>query len=204
MKIISKYKDYYDYLMGIFGEDPKLILDRRVHTQPYFFLDPQAITLFICGKLIQGFYDGESFYYGEALSKFGDIVNTASHRYYHYDDTRHRVVYFKMKSPRTTGYSQYRINVDILDDPTHINIKENCPILMASIIGSTYYRFPILEKLNVGSILPPEEIYQMLTQWLSDRIKDSEVIVDNRNDIDKLLSKGFDKRESFRPKIKIK
>ena len=29
MKIISKYKDYYDYLSGIYGEDPLKILDRR-------------------------------------------------------------------------------------------------------------------------------------------------------------------------------
>ena len=29
MKIISKYKDVYDYLTGIYGEDPLLILDRR-------------------------------------------------------------------------------------------------------------------------------------------------------------------------------
>ena len=27
MKIISKYKDYYDYLQGIYGVDEKLILD---------------------------------------------------------------------------------------------------------------------------------------------------------------------------------
>ena len=29
MKIISKYKDYYDYLSGIYGEDPLKVLDRR-------------------------------------------------------------------------------------------------------------------------------------------------------------------------------
>ena len=29
MKIISKYKDYYDYLTGIYGVDDKIVLDRR-------------------------------------------------------------------------------------------------------------------------------------------------------------------------------
>ena len=28
MKIIAKVKDYYDYLKGIYGEDPKLVLNR--------------------------------------------------------------------------------------------------------------------------------------------------------------------------------
>lgn len=31
MKIISKYKDFYDYLVGIYGEDEKLVYDRRLN-----------------------------------------------------------------------------------------------------------------------------------------------------------------------------
>lgn len=29
MKIISQYKDYYDYLIGFYGIDEKIVLDRR-------------------------------------------------------------------------------------------------------------------------------------------------------------------------------
>ncbi|UOP05387.1 hypothetical protein [Conchiformibius kuhniae] len=29
MKIISKYKDFYDYLVGMYGQDPVLVYDRR-------------------------------------------------------------------------------------------------------------------------------------------------------------------------------
>ena len=29
MKIIDKYKDYYDYLQGIYGQDPLAVYDRR-------------------------------------------------------------------------------------------------------------------------------------------------------------------------------
>ena len=32
MKIISKFKDYYDYLQGIYSVDDKLILDRTKYT----------------------------------------------------------------------------------------------------------------------------------------------------------------------------
>lgn len=197
MLIISQFKDYYDFLSGIYGVDPKLVLDRRIHEQPYFY-GPQNITLLICGKIIEGFYDGESFYYGESLSKFGEI-----RKYYsrYHQSVVERSVFIKV----VNGFSKYecRVNVDITDDPKNLNISENCPIMMGSLISSQFLRFPFLSKMSVGSALPPEEIYQMLVQWLSDRIKDSEVIVDNRNDVDKLLSKGFDKRESFRPNIKI-
>lgn len=29
MKIIDKNKDYYDFLMGVYGQDPKAVYDRR-------------------------------------------------------------------------------------------------------------------------------------------------------------------------------
>ena len=32
MKIISKFKDYYDYLQGVYGVDDKLIIDRTKYT----------------------------------------------------------------------------------------------------------------------------------------------------------------------------
>lgn len=41
MKIISKFKDYYDHLAGIYGEDPLLVLDRRAN-HPQFAHLPQA------------------------------------------------------------------------------------------------------------------------------------------------------------------
>lgn len=31
MKIISKFKDYYDYLQGIYGQDPKATYERSRH-----------------------------------------------------------------------------------------------------------------------------------------------------------------------------
>ena len=197
MVIISKFKDYYDYLSGIYGEDPKLVLDRRVHEQPYFY-GSQVITLFICGKIIQGFYDGKTFHYGESLKELGEV---RSYRGL-WNPSPNRTVFIKNKD-RYSVTHEHRVDIDILDDDKKLNIKENCPIIMSSLIySSKILRYPILSKMNVSSVFPPEQIYQMLVQWLSDRISDSEVVVDNRNDVDKLLSKGFDKRESFRPKIK--
>ncbi len=44
MKIISKYKDYYDYLQGIYGVDEKLILDRTTESPRMFDPDDYAVT----------------------------------------------------------------------------------------------------------------------------------------------------------------
>ena len=59
----------------------------------------------------------------------------------------------------------------------------------------------MLSNMNLQSLFSPDQIYQLLCQWLSDRITKKENKVDNRTDIEKLLSKGFDKIESFRGKI---
>ena len=54
MKIISKYKDYYDYLQGIYGIDNNLILDRIKFSPISYEYDNTIITLYICDYKIQG------------------------------------------------------------------------------------------------------------------------------------------------------
>jgi len=205
MKIISKYKDYYDYLSGIWGEDPKIVIDRRefdnVEFQSY---DPQEIILLICGKIVNGFWDGENFYYGESLEKFGKITKP------HYWSWRResepsRTVNFEFTGNRPMSVTKrYEILVDVTTDLKQRNLKLACPILMVSRYGrDNYYKFPVLSKMNVGSIFSPEVIYQMLVDWYSERNNEAEKRPDNQTDLQKLVSKGFDKKESFRPNIKV-
>lgn len=49
MKIISNYKDYYDYLVGIYGVDQKVVYDRRFSGNPF---DQSTFVghLFVLGK----------------------------------------------------------------------------------------------------------------------------------------------------------
>lgn len=206
MKIISKYKDYYDYLSGTWGVDPKLVLDRREFDNLEFFsYDPKEVTLFICGKTINGFWDGESFYYGEALSKFGEI-HERKYWGFRRETEPSRVVEFEFKSEGKfqSVTKRYEILVDIVNNIKQHNIKENCPILMRNPYGNDkFYKFPILSKMNIGSVLPPEVIYQMLVDWLSERNSEAEKRPENLTDVQKLESKGFDKKESFRPNIKV-
>ena len=68
MRIISKFKDYYDYIQGIYGSDEKLILDRsesyKLKWTPY---KNSVVRFWICGFLVEGLYDGEDFLYGNEL-----------------------------------------------------------------------------------------------------------------------------------------
>jgi len=68
MKIISKYKDYYDFLQGTFGIDEKLILD-RTKFHKIELSDYDKITLVIGDLVIEGlFVDGSVFAFGVITS----------------------------------------------------------------------------------------------------------------------------------------
>lgn len=206
MKILSKYKDYYDYLSGIWGEDPKLILDRREFKHPEFFSHhPELIQLYICGKLIEGFWDGEEFYFGESLTKFGKIEKPRRWFFSRSEHEKGDYVSFEFEGTFPLSKKErYEILVEIVDDFKNHNIKENCPIIMVNRYSKKdFYKFPILSKMNVSSILKPEVIYQMLVDWYSERNNEAEKRPDNQTDLQKLISKGFDKKESFRPNIKV-
>ena len=86
-------------------------------------------------------------------------------------------------------------------DLLYINEKENCPIVMSR-YDNTYYNYPTLKDFKLGSFIEPEVIYKWISTWLSMQLtkKESDTVV--RTDVEKLLSKGFDKIASFRPKIK--
>jgi hypothetical protein len=68
MRIISKFKDYYDYIQGIYGVDEKLILDRTTfYKMPYVPTDYINETFYIGEYMIQGIWlDG--------ICLFGDDI----------------------------------------------------------------------------------------------------------------------------------
>lgn len=204
MKIISKYKDYYDYVAGIYGIDPKLILDRRdfTTTPQYGLHGVEKISLYICGNYLEGLRVGSNYYYGESLLQFGE-VNKSPFRFYRHHSQGGRVVHIKtdqfIEEREYTYTNSYEVSIDT--QSTNINRKQDCPILISHGY-QTYLKFPILENLGVASVYSPEVMFQMLTDWLSNRLTERERVIDSRSDIQKLESKGFDKRGSFRPKMK--
>lgn len=209
MKIISKYKDYYDYISGIYGEDPKLILDRRefdYNTYRFQGSGIDMVTLFIAGFRVEGVYKDGNFYYGGELAKIGTIKNVTKSKYYwDWSNKYYEALYYVVKNETN---NPYWVLGEIVKDKDKINDREGCPILIRSKMGGrtdqiNVENFPILQDLGLASFIPPETIHRWLSDWLSgienENEKERGITITN---IDKLESKGFNKITSFRPKMK--
>ncbi len=61
----------------------------------------------------------------------------------------------------------------------------------------TTEKTPLLSSFGFAKFLPPEIVYQELDIFLG-WLKDNPPIEDNRTDLEKLQSQGFDKKVSFR------
>ena len=202
MKIISKYKDYYDYLSGIYGIDDKIVLN-RTEFFPVNEFSTKIVTFYIAGYSLDGYYDSQNnrWYFGEDLialdpkpnikkSKWERRIQINPRRYKYINKNRERCV--SILFPTQNKY--YHAYPDLIKDPNKINQKYGCPIMCSSGIPDDYIKFPILKDTGIASVLPAEKIYLMLIEWLAPK----ENIVDNRTNIEKILSAGFDTKTSFR------
>lgn len=218
MKIISKYKDYYDYISGIYGEDPLIVLDRSEFSCPYFLgnyrdhIDSGVINIYVGGFLIEGFYYDDKIYYGDDLLKFGKPMHGPSQRYswlrnfqlehlqneYKSNDISEKDIinidnqFFNWKSR-----SHLILNKMVVDN-NKINERENCAIIVVK--GNTIYKNCILKDLFLNNFISPEEIYKIISNWISEQITKKENKEDTRTDLQKIVGKGFDKITSFRGK----
>lgn len=185
MKIISKYKDYYDYLQGIYGIDDKVILDRRegvcFPNNRFWYPGVKQYDkdiIYICGNA----YDVASDTKGNRF--VGKMLLSLKHKL----DRKGEKIYLK----ESNGFS---IPFHIAPYKTDFNEKYNCPILKSSIYNDIE-RFPRLSDFNIQKILSAEDIFHMLYTWIeSHKIIDPK---DNRTNNEKIISAGFDLKSSFR------
>jgi len=186
MKIISKYKDYYDYLNGIWGIDPTIVLDRTKFDILYpditGFNDYYVYEFCICGKLI----------YGYKLRNVDKILFLNDLLPYVEKSKWTNIFYFKKEYCQDSRSSHKPINTTILEDKIKLNEKEDCPIIIKHF--NNIYKFPILSNFNFIKAMPAETIYNLLCEWLGrDKIKIN--TIDNASKIELY---GFDKKTSFR------
>lgn len=195
MKILSKGKDYYDYLTGIYGIDEKLVLDRRNSDARY---NPEYLRFYIAGYIIEGIYQDKQFYYGEKLKELEydkSIKKIWLSR--HNKRDYYKSIEIKYGSE---GYKKLDwIYLEPVKDSENINQKENCPVLLK--YWNKYHKFPYLKEYDLQKFIPAETIYQWLSEWLGNQITLKEKSPELSND-NKIESKGFDKKRSFRNKMK--
>lgn len=202
MKIISKHKDYYDYLAGINGIDEKLILDRSKFfpTSTYMMSEGDLLKFYICGWIIEVIYTNEKFYCGELLKQVAIPFEERRSKWWQHDGGT-KETHYRIKLKAGTALV-HKVPYKYGDE--NINELLDCPILLLNskfwgktdltYRGSSYHRFPVLKDYNIGSALPPEQIWQLLYDFLA-RTRD---IPNKQTDKEKIVSHGFDIKHSFR------
>ena len=186
MKIISKFKDYYDYLQGIYGIDEKLILDRTKYTPiPYTPSDFSTDKIIIGDYLIQGIWLNGKFHCGKDVEDL-DIISNYNHPFG--NDIRYLIKsdfgsIELLKEPKL-----------LTDSPAY---QHNCSILIKDWNG--YKKNPILKEYSLYKVYSAFEIWNILSEFLGKlNDKHSQSI---QTDKEKIISHGFDLKTSFR-KIK--
>lgn len=229
MLILNKgKKDYYDYLSGIYGIDKDIVYDRRefetmdgtsytTSIDLRFFFDN---TLFgvhngLCGNYADqyrtthkwtnevygrrrsfileiGFYQ-YLFEVDRYIDDNGNVViepsliNKFDNRV-HIGRSPITFFYYKNEPLRTSGYWLDNTFDKVKKEMEYAITKEN-----------KHIDNPILSNTWITGFIPANEVYNNIYNYLIASKEPN--IVDNRNDIQKLESKGFDKKTSFRNPI---
>lgn len=220
MIILSKYKDYYDYLQGIIGRDEQLILDRTGVSYNAFDYEqieklqnesPCKIELIIGTQQFSYIlYKGKGLKTVEELKAYpeleivphdGSMFRTAFYRenfnyYVNYSYTAKYYSYNEVKKVSAHVKNEFFETKELTIKP-----KEDYLIqLTISRLGSntsekTLY-FPQLSQFGVSNVLPPYEIWNLIYNELCKRKDNAAEVV--QTDKEKIVGKGFDLKHSFR------
>lgn len=215
MKLLTKYKDFYDYLVGIYGEDEKLVYDRRVfrpHRIADLFLsledeNTRLFTFAINGKLYRiVHYLGKFYYTPEELVELRALYEKNN------KTTRRRYSYFMDRSGfASSGFTSLKKAQEFFSDPkntaTDVNMRLRQPVLLTynMLRGSeffdektkTHWVVPILSEFPITKYLPAEEVYKEISEllgWLNDHPE----IPNTQTNDEKIVTHGFDPKTSFR------
>lgn len=213
MKIISKYKDYYDFLKGIYGEDPKLVLDRtKFESLPYPPSNYDILNFFVGEWQVQCLYFDGKYYWGKDLienfkpaPKEYQLSGKYQKWYRDIADINKASNYYSLEIPSRRFSQKNTERISVLKNPVFIGDKsptwkEDCPILLSKYTTylDGFLRFPKLDDFAFSKIMEPHDIWIKLTEWLSKRVTMNEPEVPVGDDKTRLISAGFDPKTSFR------
>lgn len=233
MKIISPFKDFYDYKVSEYGMDEMLIFDRR---------DPVLLTkneLLVNEKIFNEPNDTDALH--SALYVGNELVHiftTQNHIYTHFDlenvadlDAYRDFFWenddFKLKNGNSITITSYLFtqNSYSLYEQLHQKRANNIygvkdivtpsgyqlqwadfaqkPLLL---IRRLWRDSPVLVAANPflaqgGIYIDPDFVWRNIVQFLSDLKSQAEKSPEVSNE-QKIENKGFDKKTSFRPKMK--
>ena len=211
MKIIGKYKDYYDYLQGIWGQDPKAVY---VRTGAKLFTEEDRPP-FLRRHLPE---DAEA-YQGELILTCG-----AEEHHIYVENTGDGPVlkpFFKQRVERPSGGAplvlewyvdawkrtlrKWEPDMKTMEDycewavhraqakPTAYERKKGCRLRFESLKAK--WENPLLSSIPL-TVISAEEVFSGIQDFLLASY--DMTITDTRSDGEKLEAAGFDRKTSFR------
>ena len=243
MKIISRFRDFYDYKVEKYGVDEKIIYNRitkifrhfpRIFTKNEVQPDYNNKILFVGDKIVLVFKTMEKLYTQFDLENIELLKAKSSNVriknfFYHMKDSEltfldgntivvNSIVdvdlYEMLQMSRKTFYNFFiknekdLLNIDeednFLNEPIVLiefleNVRDHDKRRTISIYKRTYN--PNLKEL--GLYFDTDFIWQSLVEFLSNKRSEKEISPEVSNE-NKILSKGFDLKTSFRPNMKKK
>ena len=188
MILLRKRTDYYDYLIGVYGRDEKKVYDRKLDltSDEIYFEDisrwrnTNIFDLYVCNRI----YRVEQVKKGVwELHKFHKNNTDYLGRRRHYRESQ------------VSGLDDFEYYI-----PRPPEALTDLPIA----ISGTYHNdnrlkgvTPILASFGIPSVLSAEELYSEVDMYLGFLMSEKEKS-SKQDDKNKLLSKGFDDKISFR------
>ena len=243
MKIISKFKDFYDYKVTKYGMDEKLVYTRvtkNFRNSPRLFSinktqpDYNNKILFVGDKIVLIFKTEEKLYTQfdlediELLKAKNSNVRVKNFSYYMKDSEITFLdgntifinsfinidLYDLLKMNRKTFYNFFIKNKKDFFDIDEENNFFNEPIVLIEFLEnvtdhdnrrsiSVYKKTYNPNLSQMGVYIDEDFIWQSLVEFLSNKRSEKEISPEVSNE-NKILSKGFDLKTSFRSNMKKK
>lgn len=204
MRIISGFKDYYDYIAHQ-NVDNKIVYQRhcahyRQTPWPKYtrvglhkadviglFTDITFATIHFCGTRHRLAFDGSAFLYG--LSDIHKLIldlRGKDKRLYRYDFGGIRLPFWG------TGLAAFKeLNGPA---PTDLNKILNAPIVL-ELEHNDFYTNIRLASINFPQVVPPEQAFMQIYNFI---IPSEAQPGTNPDDMNRYEAKGFDRKTSFR------
>lgn len=226
MKIVSPFKDCYDWVSHMYGGgDPRLTYDRRPipggengyvdvnvdkNTRIETWQCPHLYfqTLIFCGKvfpLVSPSPMGNYKVLNKKCPYYDKVVEESSKNNNFYRDN----LKYYLRNEMNLSYSE------ISTSPSAIKLSKliNQPVFIMT-DGYFWDKIPKVKLLTgipklgdsgFTTVLPPEQIYQEISQFIGNVLRESPDTQPpaNVSDKERLIQKGFDSKISFRTNIKL-
>lgn len=215
MKIITprNNKDFYDYLTGIYGIDDKVVFDRRKFTILKNSDSPLFSTIIQSQDSKKKYWKHEfdvveNKYFDRPIGRFIYSLLEAGNHWYIFRTERYlddngkvhidwsfikKIIVDKKMHSGETPLTFYQ-NIEYVW--YHLWIRRLSSIEKIKRSLKDGISNPIIKDTALTSFVKADDIYQGIYAYISS-LNDIDY-ADNRNDIQKLESAGFDKKTSFR------